>query len=211
MVNPEMVIIGTGKVDSGLTQKLIDLYRPIMANDPRYVTGTWEECESIKIFYNTFISAKIGLVNMIQDFAQKIGNINVDIVTDALANSNIRIMSPKYMTAGLGDSGACVLPTFKIIVDGETKSIEQLYDEYINDPDKIRLVDSVNYSCSHRDQKKIDIVTCREYSGEMIKFTVDGLELVTTSEHLIPVMRHGERIILRADEIIETDELIRIS
>jgi UDPglucose 6-dehydrogenase len=78
-----------------------------MKNDPRYVTGTWEECESIKIFYNTFISAKIGLVNMIQDFAIKIGNINVDVVTDALANSNIRIMSTKYMTAGLGDSGAC--------------------------------------------------------------------------------------------------------
>lgn len=211
MVNPEMVIIGTDTADMGSTRQLIELYQPLMANDPRYVSGTWEECESIKIFYNTFISAKIGLVNMIQDFAQKIGNINVDVVTDALANSNIRIMSSKYMTAGLGDSGACVLPTFNIIVDGEIKSIEQLYNEYINNPEKIRLVDSVNYSCSQRDQKKIDIVTCREYSGEMIKFTVDGSELITTPEHLIPVIRHGERIILRADEIIETDKLIRIS
>ena len=107
MVNPEMVIIGTDTADMGSTRQLIELYQPLMANDPRYVSGTWEECESIKIFYNTFISAKIGLVNMIQDFAQKIGNINVDVVTDALANSNIRIMSSKYMTAGLGDSGAC--------------------------------------------------------------------------------------------------------
>jgi len=108
MVNPEMVIIGTRDGDrTALAQELIDLYRPIMANDPRYVVGTWEEAESIKIFYNTFISAKVGLANMIQDFAQRIGNINVDVVTDALAGSTMRIMGPKYMTAGMGDAGAC--------------------------------------------------------------------------------------------------------
>jgi UDPglucose 6-dehydrogenase len=44
---------------------------------------------------------------MIQDFAMRIGNINVDVVTDALAQSNMRIMGPKYMTAGMGDAGAC--------------------------------------------------------------------------------------------------------
>ena len=44
---------------------------------------------------------------MIQDFAMKIGNINVDVVTDALAQSTMRIMGPKYMTAGMGDAGAC--------------------------------------------------------------------------------------------------------
>jgi UDPglucose 6-dehydrogenase len=78
-----------------------------MKNSPRIVGGPWDECVAIKIFYNTFISAKVGLVNMIQDFAQKIGNINVDVVTDALAASTMRIMGPKYMTAGMGDAGAC--------------------------------------------------------------------------------------------------------
>ena len=105
--NPEMVMIGTETGDPSEMEDLIDLYRPLMKNNPRYVTGTWDECESIKIFYNTFISAKVGLVNMIQDFALKIGNINVDVVTDALAQSTMRIMGPKYMTAGMGDSGAC--------------------------------------------------------------------------------------------------------
>jgi UDPglucose 6-dehydrogenase len=78
-----------------------------MENDPRYVIGTWDEAECIKVFYNTFISAKIGLVNMIQDVAIKQGNINVDVVTGALANSTMRIMGPKYMTAGMGDAGPC--------------------------------------------------------------------------------------------------------
>jgi UDPglucose 6-dehydrogenase len=108
MVNPEMIMIGTedGNPNS-LAQELIDIYTPMMQNSPRYEIGTWDECESIKIFYNTFISAKVGLANMIQDFAIKIGNINVDVVTNALARSTMRIMGPKYMTAGMGDAGAC--------------------------------------------------------------------------------------------------------
>jgi UDPglucose 6-dehydrogenase len=108
MVNPEMVMIGTedGSL-TGIAGELIELYKTVMENDPRYEVGTWDECEAIKIFYNTFISAKVGLVNMIQDFALKIGNINVDVVTNALARSTMRIMGPKYMTAGMGDAGAC--------------------------------------------------------------------------------------------------------
>lgn len=108
MVNPEMVIIGTedGKWN-GVAGELRDLYDTVMENNPRYELGTWDECEAIKIFYNTFISAKVGLVNMVQDFALRIGNINVDVVTNALANSTMRIMGPKYMTAGMGDAGAC--------------------------------------------------------------------------------------------------------
>jgi len=108
MVNPEMVMIGTedGNPNS-LAKELIDIYKTIMENNPRYEIGTWDECEAIKIFYNTFISAKVGLANMVQDFAMKIGHINVDVVTNALAKSDMRIMGPKYMTAGMGDAGAC--------------------------------------------------------------------------------------------------------
>ena len=108
MVNPEMVIIGTEDgSETGDAALLKAFYRPLMENDPRYIVGTWDEAESIKIFYNTFISTKIGLVNMIQDVAMKNGNINVDVVTNALAQSDMRIMGPKYMTAGLGDAGPC--------------------------------------------------------------------------------------------------------
>jgi len=108
MVNPEMIMIGTEDGDwNGVAGELKDLYDTVMQNNPRYEIGTWDECEAVKIFYNTFISAKVGLVNMIQDFAMKIGNINVDVVTNALARSTMRIMGPKYMTAGMGDAGAC--------------------------------------------------------------------------------------------------------
>lgn len=108
MVNPEMVMIGTstGERDARIDQ-LVSFYEPLMANSPRMVTGTWEEMESTKIFYNTFISAKLGLVNMIQDVAQRVGNMDVDVVAKALADSTQRIMGPSYMKPGMGDGGPC--------------------------------------------------------------------------------------------------------
>ena len=108
MVNPDMIIIGTedGSV-TGDAKLLTDFYAPLMQNNPHTAIGTWDEAEAIKIFYNTFISTKVGLVNMIQDVAMKSGNIDVDIVTDALCASTMRIISTKYMTAGMGDAGPC--------------------------------------------------------------------------------------------------------
>ena len=108
MVNPECLIIGTKDGSTtGDAKLLTDFYKPLMKNNPRINIGTYDEAEAIKIFYNTFISAKIGLVNMIQDVAEKNGNINVDVVTDALKAATQRITGPRYLTAGMGDAGAC--------------------------------------------------------------------------------------------------------
>lgn len=109
--DPDILIIGTADgTKNSTTDKLLEIYREMyncvfphgMVN-----IGTWEEAESIKIFYNTFISTKLALVNMIQDVAMKTGNMNVDVVTRALQNSTKRITGPKYMTAGMGDGGPC--------------------------------------------------------------------------------------------------------
>ena len=128
MVNPEMVMIGTEDgTETGDAHQLIKFYKTVMENNPRYVVGTWDECECIKVFYNTFISTKIGLVNMIQDVAVRQGNINVDVVTDALAKSTMRIMGPQYMKAGMGDGGSCH-PRDNIALRYLAKNLDLGYD-----------------------------------------------------------------------------------
>ena len=112
MTNPEMIMIGTewglkGELCKQRSELLESFYNTVCDNYPRVEFGTWEEVESMKIFYNTFISNKIALVNMIQDVAQRLGNMNVDTVTQALAKSTQRIVSRAYMKAGMGDGGAC--------------------------------------------------------------------------------------------------------
>ena len=164
MVNPEMIMIGTEDGNwNGLARELMDLYETIMQNNPRYEIGTWDECEAIKIFFNTFISAKVGLANMIQDFAMKIGNINVDVVTNALAKSTMRIMGPKYMTAGMGDAGACH-PRDNIALRWLAEEYEVGYD----------LFDTIMHA--------------REIQAEnLAKFLV-----VQAQKHNLPIVIHGK-------------------
>jgi len=108
MVRPEMIIIGTEDgSQTGDAEKLAEFYGTFIYPKTRCEIGTWDEAEAIKIFYNTFISTKVALVNMIQDVAEKNGNINTDVVTGALARSTKRIISDAYLKAGMGDGGGC--------------------------------------------------------------------------------------------------------
>lgn len=108
MVNPDLIILGS---ENGEKTKevntLISLYKSVIENDAPIVVSNWDECECIKVFYNTLISTKLSFVNMIQDVAERQGNINVNVVTEALCKSTDRIISSKYMKAGMGDGGAC--------------------------------------------------------------------------------------------------------
>ena len=134
MVNPEMIMIGSKNGLAGTNCKirselLESFYNQVCNNMPRMEFGTWEEVESMKIFYNTFISNKIALVNMIQDVAHKLGNINVDVVTGALSKSTKRIVSSAYMKAGMGDGGACH-PRDNIALRWLAKELELGYDMF---------------------------------------------------------------------------------
>jgi UDPglucose 6-dehydrogenase len=152
MVNPEMVMIGnaTGRSDLAV-QQLINFYKPLMQNNPRMVTGTWEEMESTKIFYNTFISAKLSLINMIQDVAERIGNMDVDVVAKALADSTYRITGPAYMKPGMGDGGPCH-PRDNIALRHMAEKLKLGYDLF-DSIMRAREVQAENLArelCSHR-------------------------------------------------------------
>ena len=104
--NPEFHTIGT--IDGRGSKPLRDCYDAIYGwAGPKLCIGTWEESESTKVFYNTFISFKLAYVNMIQDVAQRTGHMNCDKVTDALKNASDRLISTKYMNSGMGDGGGC--------------------------------------------------------------------------------------------------------
>jgi len=132
MMNPEMIIVGTSKgvkATANRAQNLLNFYTMVCNNNPRVEFGTWEEAEAIKIFYNTFISSKIAFVNMIQDVAGQLGNMNVDVVTKALAKSTQRINSSAYMKAGMGDGGACH-PRDNIALRWLAKELKLGYDPF---------------------------------------------------------------------------------
>ncbi len=125
-LNPELLPIGTRDGSNAGIERLEELYQTFIDRPP-IALGTWEEAESIKIFYNTFISFKLSFVNMIQDVAERIGHMNVDVVTEALTRANQRILSPTYMKAGMGDGGPCH-PRDNIALRDLAKRLELGYD-----------------------------------------------------------------------------------
>ena len=134
--NPEMIIIGTkgGVTDTSKVLKehihaLKQFYTVLCDYPPRFEIGRFEDAECIKIFYNTFISTKLAIVNMIQEVGNKLFFTDVDKVTNALAKSNKRIMSPNYMKAGMGDGGPCH-PRDNIALRWLAKNLNLGYDMF---------------------------------------------------------------------------------
>jgi UDPglucose 6-dehydrogenase len=128
MVHPDMVIIGTEHGEDTLaSQKISRFYKKLILNDAQHMTGTWEEAEGFKIFYNTMISARLALVNMIQDVAQRIGHMDVDRITDAFKKASVRITGKGYYKAGMGDGGACH-PRDNIALSWLAKELDLGYD-----------------------------------------------------------------------------------
>jgi UDPglucose 6-dehydrogenase len=210
MLNPEMIMIGTKK---GVEETAVKagwlrlLYDDICENNPRIEFGTWEEIEAIKIFYNTFISNKIALVNMIQDVSHKLGNMNVDKVTEALAKSTRRIMSAKYMKAGMGDGGACH-PRDNIALRWLAKDLGLGYD----------LFESI---MTAREKQAENMACAILKHGKNVYFTSDsykpGVDLTDGSYSLLVqhyVIKHGGQIVNGFDNPVqvivrvhETDEI----
>ena len=206
MINPEMIMIGSNNGIEGTRCKersllLESFYNQVCDNHPRVEFGTFEEVESIKIFYNTFISNKIALVNMIQDVAHKLGNINVDVVTNALSKSTKRIVSAKYMKAGMGDGGACH-PRDNIALRWLARELELGYD----------LFDSIMIA---RERQAETMAKAILKHGINIWFSSDsykpGTDLVDGSYSLLVqhyVRKHGGMIVDGIEEPVEV--LVRV-
>ena len=201
MINPEMIMIGSKNGMSGTNCKirselLESFYNQVCDNMPRVEIGTWEEAESIKIFYNTFISTKVALVNMIQDVAHKTGNMDVDVVTQALAKSTKSIVSPAYLKAGMGDGGACH-PRDNIALRWLAKELALGYDMF----------ESI---MTAREKQAENMAMAILEHGKNIYFTSDsyksGINMPDGSSSLLLqhfVVKHGGQIVNGFDTPVE--------
>ena len=191
MINPEMIMIGTRKgvyKTAQKAQQLENFYNVVCDNHPRIEFGTWEEIEAMKIFYNTFISNKIALVNMIQDVSHKLGYMDVDKITQALAKSTQRIVSPAYMKAGMGDGGACH-PRDNIALRWLAKELNLGYDIFAT-------------IITAREKQAENMAKAILQHGENVWFSSDsykpGTDLVDGSYSLLVqhyVKKHGGQIV----------------
>jgi nucleotide sugar dehydrogenase len=156
--NPEFVLIG--KYDDWACSKLKELYGTIH-NKP-FAEMSIESAELTKVSYNTFITMKIDYVNYLMEICDQIPNADVDDVTDALKMATDRLISTKYLTAGMGDGGNC-MPSDQII-----------YTE--NGPKQIKDIQIGERVLSENGMlEKVVSIYKRPYSGKLVKIKVKGL------------------------------------
>jgi UDPglucose 6-dehydrogenase len=102
-LHPEFVLFGVDDEHSASVAE--EFYRTIHAAPFRRTT--LEEAEIIKVLYNTFVSTKIAFANTAMEICHHIAGADVDVVLGVLGEAHQRLVSGRYLAAGMGDGGAC--------------------------------------------------------------------------------------------------------
>lgn len=101
-LHPEFVLIGQESPEAA--DKLANFYTTIN-NKPHVVTDI-TTAEGIKVSYNTWITAKTVIANAWGEMCHKTG-MNFDDMYKAWSLATDRLISPRYMNAGMSDGGSC--------------------------------------------------------------------------------------------------------
>jgi len=124
---PEFVLLG---VDDKEAVNSVKSFYSTIHNKPIYECSI-EEAEMIKVTYNTYITMKINLANVVMEASHKLKNVNCDNVMRGLFLANERLISTKYLLGGMGDGGGCH-PRDNIALSWLAKTLDLSYDWYEN-------------------------------------------------------------------------------
>jgi len=100
--HPEFVLMG---VEEEQPAKQLEKFYKTIHNKPVFRTDI-KTAELIKVAYNTFIGLKIVFINTMMEICHKTG-ADVDSVSNAMSLATERLISSKYLRAGMGDGGGC--------------------------------------------------------------------------------------------------------
>jgi UDPglucose 6-dehydrogenase len=106
-LNPEFVLLGSE--DDAALAKVKEFYREIYP-EPSHISirsMNIESAELCKVAYNTYISLKIAWANTIMEICYYYPKADCDEICEAIKHATDRIVSPKYMSGGMGDGGGC--------------------------------------------------------------------------------------------------------
>ncbi len=103
MLEPDMHLIGASNTRSGETLERA-LKSVTGENVPSRIMNL-KEAELVKISVNNFVTTKISFANMLMQIADRLGGIDIDVVTDAIGLDS-RI-GRKYLKGGTSFGGPC--------------------------------------------------------------------------------------------------------
>lgn len=206
-ITPSRIILGgreqlTSKVASLFTERFPGV---------NLLQMTSRESEAVKYVANCFFAVKVMYFVEAYLGLEKMGNIDWDTVMEGVLTDG-RIGVSHHQVPGhdgkLGFSGLCVLPDAQVKLEkspGEhyTCSIKEMFDEFKN----TWKIEGSNAALDSVIFKGIKAVTETPVDENLYEFHTDNGVFTCTSEHLMPIERNGEKIIVPAKEIKDSDRL----
>jgi UDPglucose 6-dehydrogenase len=119
---PEFYLLGVD--DAKAAESMEAFYKTL--SGAQIARMSVRSAEATKVFYNSFVSAKIGLASAWMEMCDGLG-ANVDDVSRALTAANSRLISPRYMRGGMPDGGGCH-PRDNIALSWLARSLGMKYD-----------------------------------------------------------------------------------
>ena len=207
-INAYRIILGG---DSVVAEEVRDkIFRKRYPHTSIFITN-YETAEFVKYVGNCYFSVKIAYMNEIYEICKK---LNLDyqevrklfLADQRVANSHTEVPGPDGYK---GFGGKCVLPESKLLGDdNRIYKIKTLYQKYVR---KYYLpkIQSCNSDFTKIDYKEIKKVTRRFVKNEdLLVFETETGKFICSKDHLIPVYRNNKFILIRATEVLPTDELI---
>lgn len=175
MLNPEFVLIGQLDEQSG---DVLSAFYGQLVNAP-LLRMSIENAEMVKVCYNTMIGFKIVYANTIMALCDRIPHADCDVVSGAISQATVRLLSPRYLRGGMGDGGGCLPPGEMIVTKDGPKPIES-----VRPGEFVLTVDGTLHAVLGRWE--------RDYDGELVEISVRGLPGAKfTADHRMIVAQDG--------------------
>ena len=205
MKNQDRIILG-GELYSEPLERVRDFFDYVFSGKiPTFVTDS-TTAELVKYVANCFLSVKVSFANEIKQVCDKLSvdydsMISLATKDTRLGNSHWRVPGPDGQH---GFGGHCIVRDTTV---STPKGVVLVQDIKPGD-----IVDSSNHDAKAHELKTVCETHAHLYDGEVIRFTVlineNITQLTCTPEHILPVIRNDSIILLRACDILESDELI---
>ena len=201
-MSPDKIVLGTDGDERAL-DLLAELYDPLVSDweVPVVETGR-REAAMIKYANNTFLAAKISLINDIGNVCKEFG-VDAYEVADAIGLDS-RI-GGEFLRSGVGWGGSCLTGDQRVLAkdDGGTKLLKlaDFFDRYV-DGGSIEDVSVLSYDDGTAEFKPVLAATRRPYDGTL--YTVEtrmNKEVTVTADHPMVTVAEDEQLVTRADEL----------
>jgi len=200
-----------GGLDDDANKAVEDLYNYRFPSIRCHVMGP-EEAELVKYVANCFFATKVMYFNEMKLISDELDLDWEKIMDGTVADGRIGKSHhdvPGHDGDG-GFGGKCVLPNAVVKSKKGCLVGDMTIEEVFEISQKAEWnyeIKSCDFECTKEEWKMVKDVTKREVDEDVFVFETENGNFECTGDHLMPVLRNEEQILIPAKEIKETDEL----